>query len=323
MASVAALGCARGAFHVLERPPLISAQLRSWVFDASWWGARADGADNRGRIVKPRRGGRAQLVDDVAALFGRRCCARWSFGLASLRAKAKTNEPLVISRPRSCRCVSSLRSRTSRPNTTTGLRPSRSNVTIGASAEVADAWRVERGFLRALPDPLPNVDVDAEARVMKDGFVRVRDVDYWAPPGASGRRVQVRCSLTEVVVHLEGELIAAHRARLRARRRRARSRACTGTTPPPRRQIMPRGRRRYRRGSGPLPLRRRGGTPVTRTGSEIAFLARALKAPRIAERASPARQSVPSTRAGTTRPTSRRCSPKKSPPAKPTAVSTE
>ena len=45
---------------------------------------------------------------------------------------------------------------------------------------------------------------------MKDGFVRVRDVDYSVPPGLSGRRVSVRCSLTEVVVSLEGELIAHH-----------------------------------------------------------------------------------------------------------------
>lgn len=77
-------------------------------------------------------------------------------------------------------------------------------------AKVADAWRVERGYLRALPDPLPSVDWHSEARVMKDGFVRVGDVDYSVPPGLSGRRVQVRSSLHEVVVHLEGELIARH-----------------------------------------------------------------------------------------------------------------
>ena len=55
-------------------------------------------------------------------------------------------------------------------------------------AKVKEAWAVERGYLRALPDPLPDVDLHAEVRVMKDGFVRVRDVDYSVPPGLSGRR---------------------------------------------------------------------------------------------------------------------------------------
>jgi len=76
---------------------------------------------------------------------------------------------------------------------------------------VKDAWRVEKGYLRALPDPLPDIDSRLEVRVMKDGFVRVADVDYSVPPGLSGRRVQVRLSLTDVVVHLEGEVIAQHR----------------------------------------------------------------------------------------------------------------
>jgi hypothetical protein len=78
-------------------------------------------------------------------------------------------------------------------------------------AKVKEAWAVERGYLRALPDPLPDIDLHTEARVMKDGFVRVRDVDYSVPPGLSGRRVSIRCSLDEVTVHLGGQLIATHR----------------------------------------------------------------------------------------------------------------
>jgi transposase len=75
---------------------------------------------------------------------------------------------------------------------------------------VADALATERRFLRALPDPLPDVDLRTEVRVQRDGFVRVRDVDYSVPPGLAGRRVGVRLSPTQVVVHLEGLEIARH-----------------------------------------------------------------------------------------------------------------
>jgi hypothetical protein len=77
-------------------------------------------------------------------------------------------------------------------------------------AKVKDAWRVERSFLRGLPVPLPDVSRHFECRVMKDGFVRVAGADYSVPPGLSGRRVGIRLSLTEVLVHLEGEIIASH-----------------------------------------------------------------------------------------------------------------
>lgn len=77
-------------------------------------------------------------------------------------------------------------------------------------AKVHDAWVVERGFLRALPDPRPDTTRQTEARISRDGFCRVADVDYSVPPGLAGRRVQIRVSLHEVVVHLEGHEIAHH-----------------------------------------------------------------------------------------------------------------
>jgi hypothetical protein len=77
--------------------------------------------------------------------------------------------------------------------------------------KVADAWKVEQGFLAPLPDPLPDVDRRTEVRVTKDGFCRVGDVDYSVPPGLSGRRLQIRVSTTEVVVFSEGVEIARHR----------------------------------------------------------------------------------------------------------------
>ena len=76
---------------------------------------------------------------------------------------------------------------------------------------VAEAWAAERRYLHALPDPLPNVDQRTEVRVQKDGFVRVGGVDYSVPPGLARRRVQVRLSPREVMVHLEGREIAHHR----------------------------------------------------------------------------------------------------------------
>jgi transposase len=75
---------------------------------------------------------------------------------------------------------------------------------------VGDALAAERMYLRALPDPLPDVDLRTEVRVQRDGFVRVRDVDYSVPPGLAGRRVQVRLAPREVTVHLEGAEIARH-----------------------------------------------------------------------------------------------------------------
>jgi transposase len=76
---------------------------------------------------------------------------------------------------------------------------------------VGDALAAERRFLAALPDPLPDVDRRTEVRVQKDGFVRVGDVDYSVPPGLARRRLQVRVSPSQVVVHLEGSEIARHR----------------------------------------------------------------------------------------------------------------
>ena len=75
---------------------------------------------------------------------------------------------------------------------------------------VGDALASERGYLHALPDPLPDVDERIEVRVQKDGFVRVGGVDYSVPPGLARRRVQVRVAPREIVVHLEGTEIARH-----------------------------------------------------------------------------------------------------------------
>jgi hypothetical protein len=47
-------------------------------------------------------------------------------------------------------------------------------------------------------------DRHLEARVSKDGFVRVAGADYSVLPGLAGRRVQLQLSPTEVVARLDG-----------------------------------------------------------------------------------------------------------------------
>lgn len=167
--------------------------------------------DNEGCIVKPRRGGRAQLVDEVAALFGRLLVRPVILRPRFPEGKGQDERTVGYLQTsflplRRFSSIEDLQAQHDEWAKTVAFQ--RHHRRVGA--KVADAWRVERGFLRALPDPLPNVDSHAETRVMKDGFVRVRDVDYSVPPGLAGRRVSVRCSLTEVVVSLEGELIAHH-----------------------------------------------------------------------------------------------------------------
>ena len=77
-------------------------------------------------------------------------------------------------------------------------------------ARVVEAFRVERGYLAPLPDPLPDTDQHLETRISKDAFVRAAGVDYSVPPGLVGRRVEIRLSLTDVSVFLEGRLLAQH-----------------------------------------------------------------------------------------------------------------
>jgi transposase len=77
-------------------------------------------------------------------------------------------------------------------------------------ARVGDAFRVEKTYLGPLPSPLPDTDQHLETRISKDAFVRASGVDYSVPPGLVGRRVQLRLSLTEVLVFLEGRLLARH-----------------------------------------------------------------------------------------------------------------
>jgi transposase len=167
--------------------------------------------DNDASIVAERRGGIAVLHDEVASFFG--ALGARVVVLAPRRPTSKgqverTNGYLDRSflPLRRFASIDDLQAQHDAWAETVAWR--RHHRRVGAI--VADAWRVERGFLRALPDPEPATDRHAEARISKDGFCRVGGVDYSIPPGLAGRRVQVKSSLTQVILTLEGRELARH-----------------------------------------------------------------------------------------------------------------
>ncbi len=168
--------------------------------------------DNESAMVARRPGGKGRLVDEVAALFGhlllRPVILRPRFPEGKGQDERTVGYLQTSFLP--LRRFSSLADLQGQHDEwAAGVAFERHHRRVGA--KVKEAWAVERGFLHALPDPLPSTDTHTEVRVMKDGFVRVGDVDYSVPPGLSGRRVSVTVSLDEVRVFLEGEPIAAHR----------------------------------------------------------------------------------------------------------------
>ena len=168
--------------------------------------------DNEACIVKPRRGGPAVFVDEVAALFGhlmvRPVALRPRFPEGKGQDERTVGYLQTSFLPlRRFSGLADLQAQHDRWARDVAFQ--RHHRRVGA--KVAEAFAVERGFLAALPRPLPDVDARLEARVMRDGFVRVAGADYSVPPGLAGRRVGVRLSLDKVLVYLEGSLIGEHR----------------------------------------------------------------------------------------------------------------
>jgi transposase len=168
--------------------------------------------DNDAAIVAERRGGVAVLHDEVASFFGQLGTRVVVCRPGDPQAKGqveRTNGYLDRSflSLREFSDISDLQSQ--HDAWAQGVAFRRHHRRVGAI--VGDAWAVERGFLRALPEPRPDTSRRTEARITRDGFCRVGDVDYSVPPGLCGRRVQIRSSPVEVVVHLEGREIARHR----------------------------------------------------------------------------------------------------------------
>lgn len=167
--------------------------------------------DNDTAIVAERRGGVAILHDEVAAFFGRLGTRVVVLRPGDPQAKGqveRTNGYLDRSflSLREFSDLIDLQSQHDAWAQDVAFR--RHHRRVGAIVD--DAWRVEQGFLRALPEPRPDTNRLTEARITRDGFCRIGDVDYSVPPGLAGRRVQIRSSPTEVLVRLEGREIARH-----------------------------------------------------------------------------------------------------------------
>ena len=167
--------------------------------------------DNDAAIVAERRGGVAILHEEVASFFGQLGAKVVALRPGDPQAKGqveRTNGYLGGSflSLRSFTDIDDLQAQHDEWAQTVAFR--RHHRRVGAV--VADAWRIERGFLRALPEPAPDTCRHLEVRISRDGFCRIGDVDYSVPPGLAGRRVQIVSSPSEVIVHLEGREIARH-----------------------------------------------------------------------------------------------------------------
>ena len=84
----------------------------------------------------------------------------------------------------------------------------RSHRRVGVAPEVAH--RTECDALSPLPDPWPDTSVKIAVRASRDCFVRVAGADYSVPPAFVSRMLDVRLTLSEIVVLCESRQIVAH-----------------------------------------------------------------------------------------------------------------
>jgi transposase len=167
--------------------------------------------DNDTSIVASRQGGVARLHLEVAALLGQLTVKPVVLKPATPTSKGQVERTIRFLETsfvplRSFAGLADLQVQHDR--WAAEVAYTRHHRRIGAV--VADAWATEKGWLKPLPDPLPDVSRQIETRVGKDCFVRVGNVDYSVPPGLAGRRVQLQVTLEKVVVRLEGTVIAEH-----------------------------------------------------------------------------------------------------------------
>jgi transposase len=168
--------------------------------------------DNDSSIVASGTGRKAVLHDEVAALFGQLRMKPITLGGGCPESKGQVERTIGYLETSflPLRAFCSLEDLQNQHDWwARDVAHRRHHRRVGA--KVRDAYNVERGFLAALPSPLPDTDQRLETKAPKDIFIRVRDVDYSIPPGLTNRRVSVRLSLEEVVIFLEGHEIARHR----------------------------------------------------------------------------------------------------------------
>ncbi len=89
----------------------------------------------------------------------------------------------------------------------------KANNRIHATTKVRprEAMAEDRGAMLALPAVLPDPSLRFATRLARDHYVRVGTNDYSVNPRFVGRRVEVRMTLSEVVVTCEGTEVARHR----------------------------------------------------------------------------------------------------------------
>jgi hypothetical protein len=168
--------------------------------------------ENDSSIVEPRRPRQpARLHNEVAALFGHLRCLPVVLDPGKPESKGQVERMIGYFETsflplRSFGSLDDLQGQFD--DWTIAKAFTRHHRRVGARE--GDALNVERGFLQALPDPLPATDTHLEVRVSKDCFIRMGDVDYSVPPHVVGRKVGVRASSCELVVHLDGKEIARH-----------------------------------------------------------------------------------------------------------------
>jgi len=168
--------------------------------------------DNDTSVVASREGGRARLHPEVAALLG--ALATKAIVLRPRRPTSKGQVERTIGYLETSflplRTFGSLDDLQDQHDAW-AVEIATGRTLRRTGHRVADAWAVERGFLRALPDPPPDVDWRFETRASADGYVRVDTADYSVPPTFAGRRVGVRVSRSHVTLSAEGTEIARHR----------------------------------------------------------------------------------------------------------------
>jgi transposase len=78
----------------------------------------------------------------------------------------------------------------------------------------ADRVVEDRSAMMPFPPVLPDPSWRFTARVPRDHYVRVATCDYSVHPRAIGRRVEVQATVGEVLVRLDGQLVAQHQRSL-------------------------------------------------------------------------------------------------------------
>lgn len=191
--------CRRSSSGLLGALEKLGGTPEKLVFDNDTW------------IVASRQGGTARLRLEVAALLGQLATRPVVLRPATPTSKGQVERTIRFLQTSfvPLRTFTSLADLQAQHDLWAAeVAFARHHRRVGAI--VADAWATERGWLKALPDPLPDVSRQLETRVSKDCFVHIGNADYSVPPGLAGRRVQVALTLEKVVVRLEGTPVAEH-----------------------------------------------------------------------------------------------------------------